>query len=261
MLSGARLLDPTWCAGPVAIMNRTDVAGDACWKGGTYTADFGYPCTLREVLEGKAVLTMPFHAWRAARDIIEYHEGAGAFEGARMPTTLCPDCPAYWATTWRALLGNATTQLPATDKWWAGATRALGTAEVTADAFPALEMPRARYVGANRLLVVVRAVDALERACDARGDAFASLLSRLGRQCADRDERGAQHGTVRRGRDARHVAHDKRGHNGLPAVEPRPAVRISRRIRSGGTTSRRALTPPNSTSRGIPRRSGFGARR
>ena len=51
--SGARLLDPTWCAGPVAIMNRTDVAWDACWKGGTYTADFGYPCTLREVLEAK----------------------------------------------------------------------------------------------------------------------------------------------------------------------------------------------------------------
>ena len=56
-------------------------------------------------------------------------------------------------------------------------------------------MPRARYVGANQLLVIGALLSQTRsetRACNAHGDAFAPLLSRLGRRCADRDERAAR---------------------------------------------------------------------
>ena len=166
------------------------VGWDYCWKGGSYTNGFALPCTLQELLDGTGQLKMPFHAWRAVRDIITHYEGAGNFHMWRVPTTLCPDCPAYSGKYLSVPFSANLTR----DGWltgWNNATQTIGTTTTETDPamFPGLEMPRARYIGSNLVVLggLLTTTRRQEKQCDSGSDAFLDYLNQIDKTCPNRE--------------------------------------------------------------------------
>ena len=69
-------------------------AWNYCIKFGS-ALSIGSECTIAEYASGAAHLSYPFMAWTAMRDIINYYEGPDAFDMARIPSLMCPDCDTY----------------------------------------------------------------------------------------------------------------------------------------------------------------------
>ena len=151
------------CRGPLALFNSS--GWDFCYK-----SDAPFPTPLEcNFLDQDELPKYPFTAWQAFKQIVEFHEGEGAFDMTRLPSVLCPDCD-ITAESYRSI---------------PFVVNSSGTPTSTTP-FPSISSSRQRFIGKNMVVMgpVMSTTRHQARQCDARARYFVGALAEMSNLCA-----------------------------------------------------------------------------